>query len=77
MRKVTKINKPPKKATIGKRIEYARTKLGLSQKELGSKVGRGANEITYYETEKRFPDIYTLKKIAENLLYITLCCDTL
>lgn len=51
-------------ATIGQMIKILRKEKGLTQKQLGEKIGVSAVTITRYETEQRYPDIETLKKIA-------------
>lgn len=53
--------------TTGQRIKAARTKVGLTQKELGAKLGVSESFIAQYETDKRKPKKETLKKIAEAL----------
>ena len=49
---------------IGKRIRKIRTKKGLSQDELGKKVGLNANRIQQYENGTRSPKKALLGKIA-------------
>ena len=57
--------------TIGERIKHIRTFRGLTQKELGLKVGFDAksadNRIAQYETNYRLPKKDMLKQIAEIL----------
>lgn len=67
MKKVTKKEKPSNNASLGKRIEYARTKIGLSQEDLASKVNRSRVQITQYETDARGIDNMALKDIAVTL----------
>lgn len=50
--------------TTGQRIKAARMKAGLTQKELGAKLGVSESFIAQYETDKRNPKIETLEKIA-------------
>lgn len=53
--------------TIGEKIKQARKKSGLTQKELGEKLGVSAAMIAQYENNKRNPKWKTLKKIADAL----------
>ncbi len=48
---------------MNKLTEY-RKRAGLTQKELGQKVGVIPTSITQYESGKRKPSIITLKKLA-------------
>lgn len=52
---------------IGRRIRAIRTEEGLSQTELGEKVGLNANRIQQYENGARKPKFELSKKIAEAL----------
>lgn len=49
--------------SIGEKIKTARKKAGLTQKELGEKLGVSAAMIAQYETGKRTPKISTIEKI--------------
>ena len=49
---------------IGEQIRNYRKKAGLSQKELGQKLGVSQQHIAQYETGKRMPKLETVKKIA-------------
>lgn len=49
---------------IGERIKAARKSAGLTQKQLGEKLGVSAAMIAQYETGKRTPKIDTIQKIA-------------
>lgn len=53
--------------TTGKRIQQARKKAKLSQKELGEKLGVSASMIGQYENDLRNPKTETLVKIANAL----------
>ena len=53
--------------TTGHRIKAARTKVGLTQKELGAKLGVSESFIAQYETDKRNPKKETLQRIADAL----------
>ena len=53
--------------TTGQRIKAARMKAGLTQKELGTKLGVSESFIAQYETDKRNPKKETLEKIADAL----------
>lgn len=50
--------------TVGERIRSLRKSAGLTQKELGQKLGVSASMIGQYETNLRNPKFETLKKIA-------------
>ena len=50
--------------TIGERLRTLRKEAGLTQKELGEKLGVSASMIGQYETNLRKPKIETLEKIA-------------
>ena len=52
---------------IGTRIKYARRDKGLSQKELGDKLGLSADRLQKYENGVRKPKLDMLNKIAEAL----------
>ena len=53
--------------TIGKRIQAARRKRGLTQKELAAKLGLATGSIQQYELGKRQPRIEQLQAIASAL----------
>lgn len=53
--------------TIGKRIQAARKSAGLSQKELGQKLGWSASMVGQYENDLRNPKKETIEKIASAL----------
>lgn len=52
---------------IGSQIRNHRKKAGLSQKELGKKLGVSQQHIAQYENGKRIPKLETLIKISEAL----------
>lgn len=54
-------------ATIGQMIKMLRKEKELTQKELGDKIGVSAVTITRYENEQRYPDIKTIKALANAL----------
>lgn len=54
-------------SSLGQRIKLRRKQLGLTQKELGSKVNLTEFNISKYERESTKPDIETLYKLAEAL----------
>lgn len=64
MKIVTRVKKPKQNESVGKKIEYARTKMLMSQDTLANKIGRKRPEITMWENGTRTPDIQTLKDIA-------------
>ena len=47
------------------KLKVFRTQKGLSQKELGEKVGVSEASISNYETSKREPDLTTLCALAD------------
>lgn len=67
MKNVTKVKKPKQEAEVGKKIEYARTRLLMSQETLAEKIGRKRPELTRWETGERKIDVDTLKQIAITL----------
>ena len=54
-------------SSLGQRIRYYRKKAGISQKDLAAAVGLSPNAISYYEKDKREPNILILMKIAKTL----------
>lgn len=50
--------------STGKRIQEARKKAGLTQKELGERLGISYQTIAQWENDLRNPKITTLQKIA-------------
>lgn len=62
--------------TIGERIREARKNAGLTQKELGNKIGVSGALIGQYETGIRNPKIETLQKIC-NAIGVDLVYDLL
>lgn len=50
---------------FAKRLRELRLELGLTQKELGIKLGFKDNAITNYEKDNREPDRVTLCKLAD------------
>ncbi len=65
--------------TTGKRIQAARKKANLSQRELGEKLGVSASMIGQYENDLRKPKFETLRKIADALEihWLNLADDTI
>lgn len=55
------------KNILGKKIYKQRIKKGLSQEELGKRIGVSHAMISNYESGKKSPQIITLKKLAEVL----------
>lgn len=53
--------------TTGQRIQQARKKAGLSQKQLGEKLGLSASMIGQWENDLRNPKRETLERIADAL----------
>jgi transcriptional regulator with XRE-family HTH domain len=66
------------------RLKQARNKIGISQKELGIKIGMdessASGRMNHYEKGRHSPDLKTLRKIAQELnvpLNYFLCEDDL
>lgn len=55
------------KSLLGQKIYKQRIKKGLSQIELGKKIGVSHAMISNYENGNKSPQIITLKKLAEAL----------
>lgn len=53
--------------TIGERIKEARKAAGITQEDLGKKLGVSGSYIAQYETNKRNPKVITLQRIAKAL----------
>lgn len=53
------------------RLKEARDRLGISQRELGVRIGFGpdsaSSRMNHYEKGRHMPDFTTLKRIAEEL----------
>lgn len=53
------------------RLKQARTKAGISQKELGIRLGMDessvSSRINHYEKGRHMPDIQTIRQMAEEL----------
>ncbi|WP_315903075.1 helix-turn-helix domain-containing protein [Shewanella phaeophyticola] len=56
---------------IPERLKQARKKVGISQKELGVRVGMdessASGRMNHYEKGRHVPDIQTLRKMADEL----------
>lgn len=56
---------------IPERLKQARKKVGISQKELGVRIGMdessASGRMNHYEKGRHVPDIQTLKKMANEL----------
>lgn len=50
--------------SFGEKMKSCRKNMSLSQKELGLKIGVAESTVSLYESNKRFPDLDTLRKIA-------------
>ena len=53
--------------TIGQNIRYYRHLRGLTQEKLAELAAINDKMISFYETDKRLPSIYTLIEIADAL----------
>jgi len=54
-------------SSLGQRIAYYRKRNGLSQKELAEAIGMSPTALSYYETDKREPNILVLMNLARTL----------
>lgn len=56
---------------IPERLKQARNKIGVSQRELGIRIGMdessASGRMNHYEKGRHVPDIQTLKKMADEL----------
>ena len=50
--------------SFGAKLKNCRKNMSLSQKEFGQKIGVAESTVSLYESNKRFPDADTLKKIS-------------
>uniref|UniRef100_UPI00266BF6DF helix-turn-helix domain-containing protein n=1 Tax=uncultured Megasphaera sp. TaxID=165188 RepID=UPI00266BF6DF len=50
--------------SFGAKLKKCRKDRSLSQKEFGQKIGVAESTVSLYESNKRFPDADTLKKIS-------------
>lgn len=50
--------------SFGAKLKKCRKDMSLSQKEFGQKIGVAESTVSLYESNKRFPDADTLKKIS-------------
>ena len=53
--------------SIGKNIAYFRKEKGLTQSELGDRLGVSNQAVSKWETELTMPDVMLLPEIAKNL----------
>lgn len=49
---------------FGKRLKYLRQEQGVSQKELGARLGYCNQTVSFWESGQREPDLDAIKKIA-------------
>ena len=49
---------------FGKRLKYLRQEQGVSQKELGTRLGYCNQTVSFWESGQREPDLDAIKKIA-------------
>jgi transcriptional regulator with XRE-family HTH domain len=60
-----------KENTVPKRLKEARTKAGITQADLGAKIGihqnSSSSRMNHYELGRHTPDINTLQRIADEL----------
>ncbi|MFV0275525.1 MAG: helix-turn-helix domain-containing protein [Bacilli bacterium] len=67
MKNVTPIKKPNKNANFGKRLEYVRSNLLISQDDLAKKIIVDRTTITKYEKDNRLPELSRLIQICNEL----------
>lgn len=53
--------------TLGEKIKQARLKAGLSQKNLGTRLGVTNSIISYYESDKRKPSTPRMETLCKVL----------
>lgn len=53
--------------TIGERIMKARKAVGLTQEELGKRIGVSASMVSQYETGARTPKVGTIQRFSDAL----------
>ncbi|MGP9042146.1 helix-turn-helix domain-containing protein [Cytobacillus kochii] len=51
--------------TLGEKIKKLRKEIRLTQKQLAEKLEVDQSTISYYEQNKKLPDIHTLRKMTE------------
>lgn len=51
--------------TLGKRLSFLRQSNNLTQSELSSRTFISRSRLSLYETDKREPDLQTLKQLAK------------
>ena len=51
--------------TLGEKLRFYRTAEGYTQKEIAKCLGVERSTYTYYETEKSFPNVYTVHTLAK------------
>lgn len=51
--------------TFGKRLKSIRNKLGLSQEKFSKLIGISQFSLSFYENDKRMPDVEFLTKVKE------------
>lgn len=49
---------------FGKRLKYLRQEQGISQKELGIRLGYCNQTVSFWESGQREPDLDAIRKIA-------------
>lgn len=50
---------------FGKRLRHLRKQKGLSAEQLGERIGVARTTVYGYEQGARFPDLFTVKRLAE------------
>ena len=57
---------------VGAEVRHQREALGLTQAQLGARVGKGAGDISRMENGRRPPQLATLVKVVEDGLGLTM-----
>ncbi len=61
---MNKLTVPPEPKTPGEMIRHCRDHYGMTQTELGKRMGKHQNAISVYESDQRLPDIVSLTDLA-------------
>lgn len=58
-------------------LKQLRTEAGLTQKQLGERIGVTKSVISYYELQERIPSPDTLKRLLPNFMSPQIICSVL
>lgn len=62
-----KVNEMCSKMTLGQRLKFARTRRGLTMRDLEKATGVHRNSICKYEREEREPSFFAVTCLADGL----------